>query len=423
MTSCIRLSTGKFLLLLAVGMCVCAVTEHRAAAQNARYASYDRAPLVSDAPPPSRPLSQVRPSRPSSLPSVSLSSSPLRLQPAAPLVLQTAFEQTATPEPLSPLLAPSPDAIPAGTFESDAPSLIQQTQYQQTPYSQSPYQTPLTAPEPSFVVPQGFYRKPLANGRVAEVLPQETLFKEYLADPKAARFGSQILHNTDAGWIWELRAGGRAPLFRFGTPSGTVGPSGRPEGWQIGVEGVATPRLNFEQELDLDYVDYRVGVPITYQQGRWQYKFELYHLSSHAGDELLVRDPTFERINYLRDAARLAVGYFITPDWRVYGEGEVAWNTGGGSDPIHAQFGIDYSPAVATPYLSAPQPLFAANVGLRQELDYGGGVNILGGLQWRGAASDNVFRAGVQYYNGKSFQYEQFNEHEELLGLGIWYDF
>ena len=266
-------------------------------------------------------------------------------------------------------------------------------------------------------------QKPLARGWSYEVLPVESLYKEYIGDPKAARFASQIVHNTGEGFLWELRAGGRAPLLRFGTPSGTVGPSGRPEGWQLGVEGVATPRLNFEEELDLDFVDYRVGVPLQYQAGRWQYKFELYHLSSHAGDELLIREPEFVRLNYLRDAARFGVGYFATPDVRLYGESEWAWNNGGGSEPWHLQFGIDYSPVAPTLDPHQPQPFAAVNVGLREELDFGGAVNLLGGLQWRGAASDNVFRFGAQYYNGRSFQYEQFREHEEFLGLGIWYDF
>ena len=265
--------------------------------------------------------------------------------------------------------------------------------------------------------------RPQANYWMAEVVPSEILFGSYLGDPKGARMASRILHDTDNGWIWELEAGGRAALFRYGTPSGTVGPYGRPEGFQIDVEGAAFPRLNFEQELDLDFVDYRVGVPFTYQRGPWQYKLEPYHLSSHVGDELLIRNPAFQRVNYLRDALRASVGYYATPDVRVYGEAEYAFNTGGGAEPWHFQFGFDYSPAAPTLDVRMPQPFFAANVGLREEVDFGGGVNLLAGLQWRGRSSGKLFRLGVQYYNGKSFQYEIFDEHEELLGVSIWYDF
>ena len=364
------------------------------------------ADLAAAQPAASRPLGSVVP-----IPTVTelFAATPATAYPQ-PIVLTAAAttQPIAPPPPLTTQFAP-----PASPPILVAPQRV-------APQPIAPYGRRPVAPLVYDGTPSG---KPLARGWGWEVLPVESLFREYLADPKAARFAAQILHDTDNGWLWELRAGGRAPLLRFGTPSGTVGPSGRPEGWQIGVEGVATPRLNFEQELDLDYVDYRVGVPIQYQAGRWQYKLEPYHLSSHAGDELLVRDPTFVRINYLRDALRFGVGYFATPDLRLYGETEWAWNVGGGADPWHFQFGFDYSPVAATPHLSMPQPFLAANVGLREELDFGGGVNLIGGLQWRGLRSDNVFRAGVQYYNGKSFQYEQFDEHEELLGLGIWYDF
>ena len=35
----------------------------------------------------------------------------------------------------------------------------------------------------------------------------------------------------------------------------------------------------------------------------------------------------------------------------------------------------------------------------------------------------HLLRLGVQYYNGKSSQYSFYDEFEEQLGFGIWYDF
>ena len=309
----------------------------------------------------------------------------------------------------------APDPYDASIFPSNA-SLA-------NPFAVDPYavQRPVAggyADEPPPIRP-----KRVVSYWVNEVLPEEILFRSYLGDPKGARMASRILHETNAGWMWELEAGGRIPLFRFGTPSDTVGRSGRPEGWQVDIEGAAFPRLNFEQELDLDYTDFRVGLPVTYQRGNWQYKIEFYHLSSHVGDELLIRDPTFQRVNYLRDAIRLSAGYFVNPDVRLYGEAEWAWNAHGGAEPWHFQFGFDYSPTQPSIDLRQPQPFFAANVGLREDVNFGGGVNIVTGLQWRGANSDHLFRFGVEYYNGKSYQYEIFDEHEELLGIGFWFDF
>ena len=35
----------------------------------------------------------------------------------------------------------------------------------------------------------------------------------------------------------------------------------------------------------------------------------------------------------------------------------------------------------------------------------------------------NLLRVGVHYYNGESTQFSFFDDHEEQIGLGLWYDF
>ena len=32
-------------------------------------------------------------------------------------------------------------------------------------------------------------------------------------------------------------------------------------------------------------------------------------------------------------------------------------------------------------------------------------------------------RAGLHYYNGKSSQYQTFDDSEQQIGFGLWYDF
>ena len=34
-----------------------------------------------------------------------------------------------------------------------------------------------------------------------------------------------------------------------------------------------------------------------------------------------------------------------------------------------------------------------------------------------------AYRIGLEYYNGKSDQFEFFNQHENKLGLALWYDY
>jgi hypothetical protein len=68
-------------------------------------------------------------------------------------------------------------------------------------------------------------------------------------------------------------------------------------------------------------------------------------------------------------------------------------------------------------------PFLAVNGELREEVDFGGGVNAMAGWQLTGPQSRRTLRFGLQYYNGKSLQFSFFDQHEELFGLGIWYDY
>ena len=67
-------------------------------------------------------------------------------------------------------------------------------------------------------------------------------------------------------------------------------------------------------------------------------------------------------------------------------------------------------------------PFFAINGHLRQENDFGCNLDIQTGWQWRGRGG-HLFRLGMQYFNGMSDQYQFFNQFEEQIGVGVWYDY
>lgn len=224
------------------------------------------------------------------------------------------------------------------------------------------------------------------------------------------------MHETDRGWIWESALGGRVGIYRYGTPGAR-----RPEGWQLDFEGAAFPRLDWEVHSDLEAVDFRVGVPITWRRGATAVKFGYYHISSHVGDEFLERNPGFQRRNYVRDALLLGVRQNLSDDVVVYGEVAVAPSPSGGAEPWEFQFGTEYSPVRYCDCRGVP--FAAVNGHLREEFDFGGSLNVVAGWQWWSDVSDRRFRTGLQYYRGKSMQYSFFDKHEELLGVGLWLDF
>ncbi len=249
-----------------------------------------------------------------------------------------------------------------------------------------------------------------------QVLPDGLIFPSYLAGPKEPRICGVWNHDKNLGWIWDATAGGRMPLLRYGTKQSVL-----PEGFQIDVEGAGMVRIDYENDLDLLAADFRAGLPITFGNKRTQYKLAYYHLSSHLGDEYMLRSDARKRINYVRDAIVFAVAYRIQRDIRIYGEAAWAFFTGETTEPWEFQFGAEYSP-IYPANRQYGSPFVAIHAHLLQELDFGGNLNFQIGWQWRGP-SNHLFRVGVQYFCGASDQYEFQDCYESKIGIGLWADF
>lgn len=252
--------------------------------------------------------------------------------------------------------------------------------------------------------------------RMWQVLPSGIIYHSYLAGPKEPRLAAVFFDDKDLGWQLDYTVGARVGLLRYGTTDNIW-----PQGFQIDVEGAAFPRVNLEESMDLDAVDYRVGIPFTYGKDKWQAKLAVYHLSAHVGDEYLIRHPNFERINYVRDAIVLGGSVYPVDFLRLYGEVEFAFHTDGGAEPWAFQFGTELSPLRYNG--CGGDPFLAMNVSLREDVDFGGNFTLQTGWQWRGFNNRRLLRTGFHLLTGKSNQYEFFRRNETQLGIGVWYDF
>lgn len=249
------------------------------------------------------------------------------------------------------------------------------------------------------------------------VMPGGLMYKSYVAGEREPRLSTAFVQEVHGQMLWDSALGGRGGLLRFGNQSAV-----NPEGFQLDVEGAAFVRLLPEDERDVNAVDFRAGVPLTYREGPFQAKLGYYHISSHLGDEFLLKHPGFNRINYVRDALVAGVGYFPHPWIRTYFE--VGWAvifTSGGAKPWEVQTGFEVDSRRPTGLRG--EPYFAMNIHLREEVNWGGSLNVLAGWQWRGQKTDHVFRFGLQFYNGKNAQYSLLQDNQQLIGLGIRYDY
>ncbi len=250
-----------------------------------------------------------------------------------------------------------------------------------------------------------------------QMLPDGLIYHSYWAGVREPRLGILAFDERGSQSFWDGTLGGRVGLLRYGTSASIF-----PQGWQLDVEAAAIVRLTLDEIRDFESADYRVGIPLTYGIDNWQFKLAVYHLSSHLGDEFAIANPgsLADRINYVRDAIVLGASYYPVPIMRLYSEAAYAVNIDGGAKPWEFQFGTELSQPGPTGLHGTP--FVAINGHLREEHDFGGDINTQAGWLWRGQ-SGQVVRAGVQYYNGKSSQYQIFDNSEQQIGFGLWYDY
>jgi hypothetical protein len=274
---------------------------------------------------------------------------------------------------------------------------------------------------PSQITPQQVFaaQPELCNNCYGwHVLPKGLLYKSYAAGEKEPRMQFVQLYDTRSKTrVWDAVLGGRMGLLRNGS-YGSVDP----QGFQLDLEGAVFARVLPDQpSAMLAGSDYRAGLLGTHRYGGTAYKWGYYHISSHIGDEFLIANPTFNRINYVRDSLITGVTQDLNAAAQVYGEIAYALGTEGGAKPLEFQFGAQYQPVARTGLQGAP--FLAANYHIREDFNFHGGANTIAGWGWQGAETRHRFRMGLQYYNGPSMQYQFLDTWENMYGGGFWFDY
>lgn len=251
-----------------------------------------------------------------------------------------------------------------------------------------------------------------------QVLPAGLMYRSYLAGEKEPRMMWSVLYDTKRGrTIWETALGGRVGLLRYGTV-GAI----KPQGYQLDLEGAVFARLiPAEPSTMLEGADFRFGLLNTWREDRLAIKWGYYHVSAHLGDEFLLVNPDYDRINYVRDAAIVGLTADVLDDAQVYGEVANALGSQGGAKPWEFQFGAQYVPTAAISRYGSPY--LGINTYHRQDFAFRGGLNLIAGWNWFGDKTGERLRVGMQYYRGPSLQYSFFDRQERLIGGGVWFDY
>lgn len=262
-----------------------------------------------------------------------------------------------------------------------------------------------------------------------EVFPENDVFRPLWADPKQPQFFAswQATHIRSNNLYANIGSVGLGDNF------GLIGRRNGCNGWQVGILAGVFAQFNMDAaSSDLINADYIVGIPVSWRSGLISARVRLYHQSSHLGDEFLLGNPGFNRVNLSFEAVEAIVSLDAPGGWgRVYA---------GGSTLIHREpaaldrngvhWGMELrGPTVGTSIwaLSLPRlrltPVLGADFQTFEELHWIINTNVLGGVEWSKAGADRRFRLLLNYFHGFAPYGQFFAQKIEMVGGGLYLSF
>ena len=174
-------------------------------------------------------------------------------------------------------------------------------------------------------------------------------------------------------------------------------------------------------QKDLINVDFRVGLPISIRHDDWQVRITLRHLSSHVGDEYLVRFP--ERlvqqgnklIQRTRDGVEGLLARTFGSGGRVYAGGDLNYHVNEGVSRAVLRTGVEWE-ARAPGVDAGIWPFFAANFEY-PSLTARSGTTLMTGMGFR--VNERLLRLEARAHFGSSPMGQLGEAEETFFGLGI----
>ncbi len=253
-----------------------------------------------------------------------------------------------------------------------------------------------------------------------EFLPKGHLFEPILLDPlEAQTYGSVLpLYYTEGskykGSIVPFAFGFAKPFYRRTTEPG------RSEEWVLDLasftqfEAYHDNKLNKARRQIMNN-DYKVSIIYNLRRGANNYRFRVYHLSSHLGDDYIYRNQltfaTPNSVNY----ELLDVTYSRTfQDWRLYGGAGVVLRKTEERKPLSAQLGAFYK----KPSLKATRLVGGVDMKFWQQTNFRPGIH--GGIGFELGRTQNNLTFLFEAYSGFR-PYSQYEDQQtSWLGIGLY---
>lgn len=215
-------------------------------------------------------------------------------------------------------------------------------------------------------------------------MPQQTvLFAPLIADPRLVTYSVDYrFHDTALGSkVTGVVLGDIFPVFRWiniGPFDGDL---------EISVEGGLWAVFSLSEDSSaLLNSDFYGSIPVTYAYGKWAYRLQLAHLSSHLGDEYIKLHPTVERKNLSYESLDFTGSYQVSDSLRVY-SGVGGYLHSDNEYPMkrfYINYGVEARLLGVKDFLNRlyMQPFFAMNFSNSQFRKWDFDQNYLLGVEW-----------------------------------------
>jgi opacity protein-like surface antigen len=254
-------------------------------------------------------------------------------------------------------------------------------------------------------------------GYPVTAFPSGDIYSVYVADPHRPT-NSVAESFTVGGGIPETRSpltqvatGGRFGMVRFGPAA----PGGR--AWQISVEAGFDALFDSQNKLDVVGWDGNYGLTVTTASSSpLAWKFGLTHVSSHIGDEYLMRTGR-ERLNYTREELNVGAAWRWSPQWRAYSEAGVAYFRGDDAlKPWRLQGGVEWDSGLG-PCGRRFACYAAADLSSMQERDWRRDVTAAIGIVVQSVGRTS--RIFLEWHDGRPTANEFYTDTVKTLSLGL----
>lgn len=272
------------------------------------------------------------------------------------------------------------------------------------------------------------------SGTNHAAFPSDDVFRPLMADPKQPQFFASyhsVQRREPTSTVKGVGKSVNVGSVGFGDNFGFYTKRQGCNGWQVGLLAGVFAQFNLDApSSDLINADYIVGIPVSWRHGGWSMRVRLYHQSSHVGDEFLLENPGFNRVNLSFEEVEAILSY--AHRWiRLYvGGGYLVHREPAMLDRNRVQWGLELrGPTIDSPVLGRVlpglqlTPVLGADFKSFEELQWIINGNVVGGFEWSKPGAKRRFRLLMNYYRG-FYPYGQFfNEKVESVGVGLYLAF